>query len=323
MTQPPPNIADIDMLRTSGKTEAQIMASLRAGLDAGAEVNAIGRNGETALHKVCRRGFLEAATLLLDAGADIECKGINDRTPFMEAAGSLNVALMKHLLDRGADPRALDTYGKDALHQYLRCNEYAPTQEPDFPAADVEGMKLLADSLGRAPDFLEECQIYSFRKHLASFSPDVALAVAWDMVVKDHDIAKIAQWLDDGGPLDPGRKYGASPIATQAGRENNVPLLDFLLRRGVDINSKTGCTPLQAAAIHGAKEAFQRLVSVGADTTVRYTWNQPHDTDIMGLAQKCPDKTMPEFVARAIANDSSVHYDIQVKKPLRLRPPSV
>ena len=182
MTQTPPNLFEIDTLHTTGKTEAQIVDELRAMLAAGAEVNAGGRGGETALHKVCRRGFLEAAKLLVDAGADIECKGINNRTPFLEAAASLNVDLMEYLLGKGADPCALDTNGADAFHQYLRCNEYAPTKAPGFAEADVRGMKLLTEKLGRAPNYLEQCQMYGFRKHLASFSPEVALAVAFDLV---------------------------------------------------------------------------------------------------------------------------------------------
>jgi ankyrin repeat protein len=328
MTQTPQTIADVDLRLSASRTEQHIIAELEGFIAQGADVSGPNGRGESALHRVCRKGLFAAAQLLIQHGADIEARGINGRTPFLEACSSLNIGLIRYLLDKGADPLAKGVNGEDALHQYLRCNEYEPTQQPDFAARDIEGMQLLTDCLKRAPTYLEECQIYRARQHLADFAPAVAEALAYDRDVKSGDVAAVTAWLDAGKPLDPNVKYGAGTLLNHAASMNDVPLIDFLLARGADINSPQNNTPLQIAAMWGARDAFRRLLEYGADTTVRYCWDVPGDTDILGLAKKGKDKEMPAFVAKAMAaqaafdavkRDTMTVKTIVVDRPLRLK----
>jgi hypothetical protein len=83
---------------------------------AGAPVNAIGSDGGTPLHWTCHHDNPDAVRLLLDAGADVEIQNRWGRTPLHVASrrGCLEVAEL--LLDAGADPNATTHEGWTPMH---------------------------------------------------------------------------------------------------------------------------------------------------------------------------------------------------------------
>jgi uncharacterized protein len=76
-------------------------------LDAGADANAIGTDGETPLMTVARGGHVDAARVLLDRGANLEAREAwHGQTALMWAAAQSHPAMVRELLDRGADVNA-------------------------------------------------------------------------------------------------------------------------------------------------------------------------------------------------------------------------
>jgi len=60
-------------------------------------------------------GHEKIAAALLSSGIDANARGIKQRTPLMAAAAFNKIALVKLLLERGADPEAVDDDGNTAL----------------------------------------------------------------------------------------------------------------------------------------------------------------------------------------------------------------
>ncbi len=77
-------------------------------LDAGADVNAATKKNETALANAATTGSLESVELLLAKGAKVNVSDDRGYTPLMYAAASepMNTAVVKRLLEKGADPNA-------------------------------------------------------------------------------------------------------------------------------------------------------------------------------------------------------------------------
>jgi len=69
------------------KTETQAIASIKLCLDAGADVNAIDNQGDTALHGAAQKGDDQVVQFLVDHGAKLDIKDKKGRTPLDAAMG--------------------------------------------------------------------------------------------------------------------------------------------------------------------------------------------------------------------------------------------
>ncbi len=81
--------------------EGDLNAVLEA-LSQGANINARGEFGDTALNLAAEHGHVEVIERLLEAGADIENLGGADKTPLMNATFAGHSSSVQLLLDRGA-----------------------------------------------------------------------------------------------------------------------------------------------------------------------------------------------------------------------------
>ena len=103
-------------------------------LKRGADVNAKGNFGKTALMYAAQLNLIDTATLLLERGADVNAKtstigdcwnaiDVADRTALMYAAGNADLAMVDLLLRHGADANATDSHNKSA-DSYVDRNEH-------------------------------------------------------------------------------------------------------------------------------------------------------------------------------------------------------
>jgi uncharacterized protein len=69
------------------KTEAEAIASIKLCLDAGADVNAVNNQGDTALHGAAQKGFDQVVQFLADHGAQLDIKDKKGHTPLDAANG--------------------------------------------------------------------------------------------------------------------------------------------------------------------------------------------------------------------------------------------
>ncbi len=71
------------------KTEPEAIASLKLCLDAGADVNAVDNQGQTALHGAAQKGWDQVVQFLVDHGAKLDVKDKRGHTPLDAAMGLL------------------------------------------------------------------------------------------------------------------------------------------------------------------------------------------------------------------------------------------
>ncbi len=76
---------------------------VRALIDAGADLDAQGDNGETPLNTAILEGHKSVATLLIDRGGDIQARNKGGFTPLHAAAYVNAVEIAEQLLGKGAD----------------------------------------------------------------------------------------------------------------------------------------------------------------------------------------------------------------------------
>ncbi len=79
------------------------LEQVRALIDAGADLDAQGDNGETPLNTAILKGHVLVATLLIDRGAGIQARNKGGFTPLHAAAYANAVEIAEQLLSRGAD----------------------------------------------------------------------------------------------------------------------------------------------------------------------------------------------------------------------------
>jgi len=84
-------------------------------LDQGVDVNAIYKNGMTALMAASQAGHIETVKLLLDKGANVNTMDNDGGTALMIACQEGHADMVKLLLDKGADVDVKDSDGGTAL----------------------------------------------------------------------------------------------------------------------------------------------------------------------------------------------------------------
>jgi ankyrin repeat protein len=84
-------------------------------LEAGADTNAVDREGETALMKASGHGLKESVKVLIEHHADVNRKDVKGRTALMHAAAGYVSDAIPLLLENGADPNVRDNAGQSAL----------------------------------------------------------------------------------------------------------------------------------------------------------------------------------------------------------------
>jgi len=118
--------ADLEATNRFGDTPLIWASSLGASdiaadlLDRGARVETRGSRGRTALHWAAAMGHDEIAAMLLRRGAPVDRSDDEGRTPLITAAAKGHIALVKRLLEAGADPNHRDVAEESALFSAIR-----------------------------------------------------------------------------------------------------------------------------------------------------------------------------------------------------------
>ena len=237
-------------------------------LDAGADVNAAGSDGMTAL--MWATGDLAKVRLLVERGADVNAKGADGRTTALVAAAQRGAAdVVRYLLDHKADPMAGGDEGAALLQAAFATPNGEVRQVLDKAGLTPRHFGQIAPALNRV-DYVDGDLI---DRYLAVGGPaNLAIPmVTVKMPLLGYaamvtDAATVAGLLDRGADPNSPSSRGATPLMMAAASEHADPaIIRMLLDRGarVDARDDEGRTALDWALMQGETDVARLLRHAG------------------------------------------------------------
>ncbi|CAG2198845.1 unnamed protein product [Mytilus edulis] len=221
----------------------------------GADVNSIGRFGQTALYAACIGGNYTIVKFLIDQGAFIDTKvrraSILDEPTCLHAAYlSDNHHIVQLLINRGAYVDAVGNFGRTLLHKACSDGNYKTVEilmdkGVDLNASDMHGatplimcvLQNIEDNHGENA-FIYEMKNYYFLEENSLNQP---LGDYFDQLHKEC----VHEW----------NKYSPSDFGSIYKRltDNHYKVIQLLIENGADINKadKKDRTPLSLAKMIG------------------------------------------------------------------------
>ncbi len=231
--------ADPPIVRAAAAADG---AAVRGLIKQGADVNAQGSDGATALLWIARTDDLETAAALLKAGAKVATPNALGITAVYAAAEHGNAAMLRRLLDAGASVATTDSAGDTLLMAAVR-------------AGNPDAVQLLLER--GAPVNAADPQ-YSHT------------ALMWAVSRDDEAIMKLL--IAKGATIDAATRVGQKPVARPPGTGGGSHGVG-IVRSGVPPQGEQqptpgGMTALLFASRDGRLDAAKLLVEVGADVNL-------------------------------------------------------
>ena len=216
----------------------------------------------TPLHRACWQGNLELVRLLLDRGAQINSENNGHETPLCFAVGEGRIDVVRYLLDRGADPNKGGPVAGAALENRIEIAQLLLGRGAEVGMA----IHYAADRgyLGLV-ELLLKYKIDRSLRDDENRTP-LHLAVLWfrDEARLD-EYCKIVDLLLEHGYTLEDSSSGGRKVIHLAG---NLAMLEHLLNRGADVNTRTtsnGVTLLHQACASKDVDRVRFLLAHGAD----------------------------------------------------------
>eukprot|EP00753_Platysulcus_tardus_P013122 PLAT3624.2.p1 GENE.PLAT3624.2~~PLAT3624.2.p1 ORF type:complete len:435 (-),score=69.56 PLAT3624.2:100-1404(-) len=237
-------------------------------LAAGADINAVDKNGCSPLLAASFRGHVAAVEALLSAGADVNLGDVALRSPLFNAAWRGHQTVVEALIAAAADVNLCDGPGCSPLFMASWSGHLSVVEVLVTAAADVN----LCSLTGRSPLMAAaEKGHVAVAQALLSAAADVncldsfhrsALYIAAD---KGH-AAVVDTLLSAAADASLCDRQGCSPLS-KASAKGHVDVVKALLSAGADVHlcDSRLQSPLFAAAASGQAAAVDALLAAGAD----------------------------------------------------------
>ena len=203
----------------------------------GADVNAKGSTGWTALHFAARKNSLDVAKLLIERGADMHAKADDDWTALHVATWDNSLDVAKLLIERGADVRTNAADDWTTLH-FVAWNN------------SLDMAKLLIE---RGADVNAKTQRGARPLHFAAWKNSL-------------DVAKLL--IERGADVNAKGSTGRTALH-YAARKNSLDVAKLLIERDADIHAKADddWTALHVATWDNSLDVAKLLIERGADVS--------------------------------------------------------
>jgi ankyrin repeat protein len=233
-----------------------------------ADPNARNEMGETPLHIATKRfyGGENLIRQLLRAKANVNARTNDGTTPLMN--GHMNIAIVRVLLDGGAEINATDSSRNTVLHMAAQHNDgeimsYLLSRGANIEAVDGDGSTALHRASGSGyADNVDILLGKGADPNARDESGDTPLHYCANAGWKIISSLLLAAKAD----INARNNDGATPLHIAVGM-GQTRLVEFFLASGAAIESKNeeGQTPLHYAAINGAPGTAEILLKAGAN----------------------------------------------------------
>jgi uncharacterized protein len=210
--------------------------AVKAALKKGADVNAAGSDGSTALQWIAHWDDLQTADLLLKAGAKVNAANDHGVTPLALAAENVSLPMVELLLKKGADPNLAQTSGMTPLMTAAHTGSVPVVKALLAAKANVQ----------------------------AATTEMKSTALMWAVSDQFPDIAKLL--IDAGADVHASTTNGFTPLLFAA-QNGDIPMAKMLLAAGVQVNETgvDGTHGLPLAILRGQSAFALWLLDQGAD----------------------------------------------------------
>lgn len=253
-------------------------------LERGAPVDALGRDGRTALHEACRMGDLQSVSMLLASGSDATIvEGTHNRLPSHEAALSGSTAILEELVAHGFESTLFQEDGDGRLPWHLAascCNVGVMSklsqlgQSVDQQSGDAMQRTALMETI-LAND--GERSVVAARALLDRFHAGVNVVDGAGDTALHHALrlgnADMASLLLERGADPHARNHNGESALFLAVNAGLLPLAKELVQKyGCDLNEQAGeeqYSALHMAASRNDIPMVEFLLDAGADVNLR------------------------------------------------------
>jgi ankyrin repeat protein len=237
--------------------------------------------GFTALLFAVRAGSIEATKALLDAGADVNDMLSDGESALVVATANAHWELADVLLDRGADPNAAGA-GWNALHQTVRSRRpnlgYTPGP---VPTGKVDSINVVKKMIARGVKINARMTKNGMKDGQRNRVNRLG-ATAFFLAAKTTDVEVMKVLADAGADARIPSADGTTPLmvaaglamwyvgedaGSLAGQEDEVlDAVKMCVAMGSDVNATNaaGETPMHGAAFRGVNAVVELLVEQGA-----------------------------------------------------------
>jgi len=220
------------------------ISMVRKLIAAGVNINGVGKNADTALHRAFYKDRLDILRELIKEGANLEARDFEGRTVlWLVTLDSTNVELAKELLAAGADPNTKDCFDLPVINLAADKSYNEKSEEilrellnngADMNSAKRNGCTVLhglikSRCLSGMLDLISRgCDL-----NAQDANGETALIKAVEM----DEIDMVTELVNAGVILDIQDKTGNTALMS-AYKIKNIPMRDLLLQKGADPNLK-------------------------------------------------------------------------------------
>ena len=268
------NGADVDAVNKNGWTALMVAAGIRCAdlvqilLSNGADVNISDKNEVTALMFAADGGYTDIVQILLENGADVNIADKNKITVLMAVAYKGHIDVIQLLLKNGAEVDAVDKNGTTALMVAASVGRADISEILIASGADVNkanndgGTALMAAAYG---GYVELVQLLI--KNGVDVNAGNKNEVTALMYSANEWNADLAQALIESGADVNAADCDGTTVLMLAIEKENLEFARMLLENGADVNAadKNGVTALNIATQRGHSDLINFLKVNGAE----------------------------------------------------------